>query len=467
MLDARASLTLINSEISRYYHVAGLSQPADTESLSFSFHQFAQSVPVMGGNPLWIKAACRCACVLPDEWQSRLAAHSSRVSALLTPSAPRSRLGQTSDPAAVAPHPPSIPFKPNLASSLKATAERWKREGFDLFEKGRPTAAESSGSKSLEPQDVSAPGAADDSASGGSDRCSTIMQDVFDVLVGAAASSLYLDLRGEFIEGSTATGSSKQPGGFISSMLQLASACRCPVPMHSLSTACGAAYGASACVCWILHEVLLLNAADCVFVVRPSLLPRPPPTVNLTSLSLALAVHLGHSVAAWSASVESALVSDENFFRTQPSKVLAREEQCGTPSKTAQSSQPLEKLWFKLCASAVDSKHDLEPVLNSAAYSSFSLHSLLNCLASARLGGLLQQWLVKPACSMLLGSSEMSRLSTRRLWSHSHALGALPAAAALMSETKRVRASGASLPALLSLLAIANSYRLLNMCAFF
>ncbi len=480
MLDSRASLALVNSEISRYYHVAGHSQPADAESLSFSFHQFMRSVPVMCGHPLWIKAACRCACLLPNDWQSQLSGHSGRVSAWLSTATPQGQPGKKTDQVVMVPHPPTTPFKPNLASSLKATADRWKREGFDLFEKvrsnGVETASVLSGSKVLEPQaaalDSASLGAINadspSSASAPSDRCSAILQDVFDVLIAAATSSLNLDLRSEFITEQTTSssevhGPSSQPRAFISGMLQLASACKCPVPIQGLSTACNVASGVLACVGWILHEVVLLSVANCVFVVRHSLLPKSAPIFNLTNLCFSLSVDLGHSVTAWSASVESALIADEDFFRTQPSKTSSRQEQAETPAKASQSSQPVEKLWFKLCANAIDSKLDLEHVLNSVTYSTFTLHSLVNCLAFARLGGLLQQWLMIPACAMLLGSSEMSRLVTRRLWTQSHELGALPAASVLLSETKRARAAGASLPALLSLLASANNYRLLHM----
>ena len=136
LLDSRASLALVNSEISRYYHVAGHAQPADSESLSSSFHQFIQSVPVVGGHPLWIKAACRCACLLPDDWQGRLSEHAVKISALFATSAPQGISSARSDEGAFVLRPSSTLFKPNLASSLKATAEQWKRDGFDLFEKG-------------------------------------------------------------------------------------------------------------------------------------------------------------------------------------------------------------------------------------------------------------------------------------------------------------------------------------------
>ena len=485
MLDSRATLALVNSEISRFYHVAGHAQPADAESLSFSLHQFMQSVPAMAGHPLWIKAACRCACLLPNEWQSLLSGHSGRVSALLAAAAPQGQPGTRSDQVAMTPHPPATPFKPNLASSLKATAERWKRDGFDLFEKssssGIGTALASSGSKAHEhqaaaqdlPAHTSLGSDSPGTASGPKDRCSAILHDVFDVLIATAASSLNLDLTGEFIAEQAASGGSAAHGmppharAFISKMLHLASACKCPVPLHGLSTACNAASGAVACVSWLLHEVVLLNAAGCVFVLRHSLLPKLPPSFNSLNLCLSLSVDLGHSVAAWSTAVESALVADEDFFRTQPRKAPPPAESAQTPGKTAQNSQPIEKLWFKLCATAADSKHDSgsEHVLNSVTHSTFAMYSLLSCLACARLGGMLQQWLMTPACAMLLGSSEMSRAIARRLWGQSHELGALSAAAALMSETKRARAAGASLPALLSLLASAHNYRLLQMYA--
>jgi hypothetical protein len=136
LLDSRASLALVNCEISRYYHVAGHAQPADSESesLSSSFHQFIQSVPVVGDHPLWIKAACRCACLLPDDWQGRLSKHAVKISALFATSAPQDPSSARSDEGAFVLRP--LLFKPNLASSLKATAEQWKRDGFDLFEKG-------------------------------------------------------------------------------------------------------------------------------------------------------------------------------------------------------------------------------------------------------------------------------------------------------------------------------------------
>jgi hypothetical protein len=151
-----ASLALVNSEISRYYHVAGHAQPAgsESESLSSSFHQFIQSVPVVGGHPSWIKAACRCACLLPDDWQGRLSEHAVKISALFTTSAPQGLSSARSDEGAFFLRPSSSLFKPNLASSLKATAEQWKRDGFDLFEKGSSCAGSSSrtlsGSQSIE-----------------------------------------------------------------------------------------------------------------------------------------------------------------------------------------------------------------------------------------------------------------------------------------------------------------------------
>ena len=483
MLDARATLALVNSEISRYYQVAGHAQPADADSLSSSCHQFIQSVPVMGGHPLWVKAVCRCACVQPDEWHVRLSEHATRISALLATSALQTQSNTRSAQAAMVPHPPPSSFKPNLASSLAATAARWKRDGFDLFEKssssGGGSTRTASGSK-FQPQAAaqdadasgSMPTAADmpESAADGSDSCVTILQDLFDIFIGLAASSLNLDLISDYIGEQTASGTaanraSAKPSGFISKMLHLARSCKCPVPLHGLCTACSAASGAVACVSWLMHEVVLLNAAGCVFVLRHALLPKLPPSFNNLTACLSLSVELGHSVAAWSSSVESALVADADFFRTQPSKASQLpEEQAPSPTKNAgNASEPIERSWFKLCSSTIDSKQDNESVLNSVGHSTFAMHSLLHCLAFARLGGLLQQWLMTPACAMLLGSSEMSRFATKRLWTQSHELGALSPAAVLMSETKRTRAAPASLPGLLSLLASANIYRLLQM----
>jgi hypothetical protein len=479
LLDSRSALLLVNSEISRYYHVAGHTQAADADSLSSVFHQFIQSVPIMGGHPLWIKAACRCACLSPDEWCSRLSEHSGRISALLSTSVAHSQSSTRSDRPAMVPHPPTIPFKPNLASSLKATAERWKRDGFDLYEKGSSKSVRtSSSSKGLESQsashDTGATASIDAEASGDAavqnDRCTTILQEICDILTVVASSSLNLDLRGDFVGMPSAAGlhgASTQPRGCISKMLHLASMCKCPAPLYAISTACNAAFGSLACASWILHEVLLLNAAGCVFVLRHSLLPKLPPSMNMLNGCLSLSVALGHSVAGWSAAVDGALVADEQFIRTQPSKVAPRDDQAATPTKTTCNSEPIESLWFKLCASAIDSQLDSEHVLNSVNHSTFALHSLLNCLVCARLGGMLQQWLMTPACAMVLASSELSRLDTRRLWDQAHELGALSAPAVLMSETKRVRAAAASFSALLSLLASANTYRLLQLCAWY
>ncbi len=108
---------------------------------------------------MWIKAACRCACLLPDDWQGRLSEHAVKISALFATSAPQGLSSARSDEGAFVLRPSSTLFKPNLASSLKATAEQWKRDGFDLFEKGNSCAGSSSrtlsGSQSIEHQVVS------------------------------------------------------------------------------------------------------------------------------------------------------------------------------------------------------------------------------------------------------------------------------------------------------------------------
>lgn len=480
VLDARGSLALVNSELSRYYHVAGQTQSADFDSFSSSFHQFVQSVPLMGGHPLWIKAACRCACLLPDEWRSRLSEHTTRISTLST-SAPQQQSDPTCERPARVPHPPAMPFKPNLASSLKATAERWKRDGFDLFGKSSSGGAKSSGTVSGSATDgaqaashvtVEARSADVDACSDAcvaGDRCVLIIQEIFDILIAVASSSLNLDLRSEFVgkhvaSGADVYGTSTQPRAFVTNMLQLASMCKCPVPLHAICIAMNTSSGAVACTSWIFHEVLLLNAAGCMFVLRRALLPKLPPNMSVLNSCLSLSVSLGHSVAGWSAAVEKALLADEEFVRTQPSKGPQRGDQAATPPKTAGGAQPIEKRWFNHCANALESNQDSDHMLNSICLSTFALHSLLNSLVCARLGGLLQQWLMSPACAMLLASSEMSRLASRNLWNQSHELGAQPAAAVLLSDTKRLRAAGTSLPALLSLLTSANTYRLLQMC---
>jgi hypothetical protein len=480
LLDSRASLALVNSEISRYYHVAGHAQPADSESLSSSFHQFIQSVPVVGGHPLWIKAACRCACLLPDDWQGRLSEHAGKISALFATSAPQGPSTARSDEGAFVLRPSSTPFKPNLASSLKATAERWKRDGFDLFEKGSSTGVSSSrtlsGSQSIEhqvgSQDMGSTSAnmVNETSSSPSDRCSFILQEMFDILIALAASSLNLDTKSQFVSEPSTFGSgihvgSTQTHGFISSMLHLASVCKCPVPLYPLCSACNAAHIAASCVSWLLHEVVVLSTAGCVFVLRHMLLPKMPQNFNSLNCCLSLSVNLGHMVAIWSAAVERAIVADEGFFRTQPPKAPARDEHSATPSKILGNSPPIEKRWFELCANAMDSNHDSDHVFNSPTLNTFALHSLLNCLVFSRLGGLLQQWLMTPACAMMLGSSEISRFSTRRFWDQSIELGAPSAAAVLMCETKRAKASTGSLSTLLSLLTSANSYRILQMYA--
>lgn len=474
VLDARGSLALVNCELSRYYQVAGQAQAADFDSFSSSFHQFVQSVPIMGGHPLWIKAACRCACLLPDEWRSRLSEHATRISALLLTSAPQQQSDSTFDHPAKVPHPPAMPFKPNLASSLKATAERWKRDGFDLFGKSNSGGSRSAGAVAgsttngtqAASQDTFESRNADvdvsGDASGPSDRCVLIIQEIFDILIAVAASSLNLDLRSEFVGKHVASSAgtycaSTQPRPFVTNMLHLASMCKCPVPLHAICNAINTSSGAVACTSWIFNEVLLLNAAGCIFVLRRALLPKLPPNMSILNSCLSLSVSLGHSVAGWSAAVEKALIADEEFVRTQPCKAPRRRDHAATPTKAAGGAQPIEQLWFSHCANALECNQDSDRVLNSMCFSTFALHSLLNSLVCVRLGGLLQQWLMTPACAMVLASSEMSRLATRNLWNQSHELGAQSAAAVLLSETKRLRAAGTSLPTLLSLLTSANT----------
>ena len=213
---------------------------------------------------MWIKTACRCACVQPDQWHARLSEHAGRISALLVTAAPQSQASSRAAHTAMLPHPPATAFKPNLASSLAATAARWKRDGFDLFEKssssgsGGGSARTASGGK-LQPQtaaqDVSA-GASSaavvpEGAAAGSDSCATILQDLFDVFIEFAASSLNLDLTSDFVGEQTASGTaihreSTKPSACISKMLHVASACKCPVPLQALCTACDSSSGGPA-----------------------------------------------------------------------------------------------------------------------------------------------------------------------------------------------------------------------------
>jgi hypothetical protein len=481
MLHSRGVLALVNMEISRYYQIAGHTQAADAETLCSVLHQFTQSVPVMGGHPLWIKAVCRCACLQPDEWRSRLSEHSSRAAALLTSSSPLSQsIVETDQAATLTPHPPATAFKPNLSSSLKATAERWKRDGFDLYAKGSSSSGSGShavsGSCNRQLQSVAVAVARDVGATGSSsgtgDCCSAILEDLLDVFITLTSSSLHLDFKSSSLGNPAAASSSPSSTSAASvrshasilKMLHLASLCKCPVPLHGLSTACNSTPGFVSCISWLLHEIVLLNAACCVFVLRSALLPKLASASSSLDSCLSLSVSLGHSIAAWSASVESAFVNDDSVFRMQPPKDLPHEVQASEPQPAA-AAQHIDRLWFKLCSSSAESALDSENAVKSVSHSTFALNSFLNCLVCARLGGLLQQWLMTPACVMVLSSSEASRHVTRRLWSESHEMGALPPAAALMSQTKRVRAAAVSLPGLLSLLACANSYRLLQMFA--
>jgi hypothetical protein len=95
--------------------------------------------------------------LLPDDWQGRLSKLAVKISALFATSAPQDPSSARSDEGAFVLRP--LLFKPNLASSLKATAEQWKRDGFDLFEKGSSSGGSSSrtlsGSQSIEHQVVS------------------------------------------------------------------------------------------------------------------------------------------------------------------------------------------------------------------------------------------------------------------------------------------------------------------------
>ena len=180
---------------------------------------------------------------------------------------------------------------------------------FDLFEKGSSTGVSSSrtlsGSQSIEhqvgSQDMGSTSAnmVNETSSSPSDRCSFILQEIFDILIALAASSLNLDTKSQFVSEPSTFGSgihvgSTQTHGFISSMLHLASVCKCPVPLYPLCSACNAAHIAASCVSWLLHEVVVLSTAGCVFVLRHMLLPKMPQNFNSLNCCLSLSVNLGH-----------------------------------------------------------------------------------------------------------------------------------------------------------------------------